>query len=112
MITVQETTVWDGDFPNHKYILSDNASVAYGYIKLGDKYPTLFSKPLKMDWARRKYVVLLRTKDFDPNTRVWKIQGSKGHIHMVTLEDGVYKCSCPAALYRGGYCKHIQSVEE
>ena len=112
MITVQEITQWADNVPNHKYILSDDARKAFGYIKQGEKFPTLFNKPLTMDWARRKYVVLVRTKDFDPNVRIWRIPGSKGNVHTVTLDGDIMKCSCPAATYRRGHCKHIEQVEQ
>ena len=109
MITVQETTVWDGNFPNHKYILSDDKQKAYGYIKNGDRYPTMFSKPMGFDPRRRTFEVLIKTKDVEKG--VWYIQGSKGDTYTVKINDeGEYTCSCPASMYRKMECKHIQQV--
>jgi len=112
LITVQETTSWDLGFEiNHKYIMSDDMRIAYGYIKHGDKYPHLFNKPLQIDTRRRTFKVLVRTKDVD-NSRRWSIEGSKGNKYTVKLEDGKYSCTCPAATFRGGMCKHIQQIKD
>jgi hypothetical protein len=62
MVTVQETTVWNDNYANHKYILSDDGRLAYGYIRSGDKYPQLFRKPITIDWRNRTYKVVVRTK--------------------------------------------------
>lgn len=63
MITVQEVTKWNGNTPNHKYILSNERTKAYGYIKCGDRLPTLFSTPYKFDVRNRKFTILLKTGD-------------------------------------------------
>lgn len=102
MITVQETTVWAEDFPNHKYIMSDDMRYAYGYIKVGEKFPQLFTKPLEMSWRGRTYKVLVRTRD---KTDTWYVKGSRGAVYTVALRDGNYTCSCPAGRFRGS-CKH------
>lgn len=112
MITVQETTKWDGDFANHKYILSDDGRWAYGYIKHGEKYPYIFNKPMGMDWRGRSYIVLIRTKDVDPAVKQWRVSGSKGNVYIVSEEDGVFSCTCPASTYKRAECKHIQQVKE
>lgn len=112
MITVQETTVWSGNFPNHKYILSDDMRWAYGYVRAGEKYPTLFNKPMSMDWRGRTYKVVKRTKDVRTDNRQWKVAGSKGDTYLVTETNGEYKCTCPAALYRNTECKHIQKIKQ
>jgi hypothetical protein len=112
MITVQETTVWDGNYPNHKYILSDSGQWAYGYIKHGEHLPHLFNKPIGMNWKGRKYVVLSKTKDIDESVGKWKIVGSKGDTYTVTEEGNILRCTCPASTYRHTDCKHIQQVRE
>lgn len=63
MITAQETTQWDVSTPNHKYIMSDDMRVAYGYIKKGDKYPQLFKTPMAIDKRYRTFKVIVKTKD-------------------------------------------------
>lgn len=114
MMTVQETTVWNVDHrqPNHHYILSDDGQLAYGYIKWGQGKPQLFNSPMRMDWRYRKYLILHKTKDVDTDTRVWKIAGSKGNEYKVSLKDGEYTCTCPAATFRHSECKHIVQVKE
>lgn len=107
MITVQETTVWAGNCTNHKYILSDNRMTMYGYIKSGDRLPTMFKKPIGFSATARKFVVLVRTKDVDPDSRSWTVTGSKGNIYNVTRREGVFHCTCPGSTYRG-QCKHIE----
>lgn len=63
MITVQETTMWDDNTPNHKYILSDDMMKSFGYIKVGDKYPYIFNKPMAFDKRHRTFKTVVRTKD-------------------------------------------------
>lgn len=112
MITVQETTKWDSNTPNHRYILTDDGRFAYGYIRRGDKYPQLFSRLMQMDWRQRSYKILVRTKDVDPSFQSWKVEGSKGNSYIVSRTDNQYRCTCPAALYRHAECKHIEHVKE
>lgn len=113
MITVQEVTEWSDNTPNHKYILSDNRMKAYGYIKQGTDVPELFKVPMAFNASRRKFVVLVRTKDVEVDTsRTWKITGSRGDIYNVSLLDGKYTCTCPSATFRGQLCKHIKQIQE
>lgn len=109
MITVQETTTWNGNFPNHKYILSDDRRMMHGYIKTGSRYPKLFNPPINFDVRNRTFKVLVKTRDV-VEAKYWVIQGSKGNKYTVTLEGNVYACTCPAATFRHGECKHIQQV--
>lgn len=106
MITVRETTKWDSNVPNHRYILSDDRMMMFGYIKCGDRLPTLFNKPMSFSAKGRSFTVLVRTKDVEPDFSSWTVTGSKGDIYNVTRRDGVYRCTCPAATFRG-QCKHI-----
>lgn len=112
MITVLETTAWDSNVPNHKYIMSDNMRWAYGYFRHSDKYPQLFSKPINIDWRGRTYKVLSKTKDVIETNRSWSITGSKNNVYTVTEEENQFRCTCPAALYRHTECKHIQQVKQ
>ena len=108
MITVQETTIWDGNIPNHKYILSDDKRKMYGYIKLGENYPQLFTRPLDFDPRGRKFVELIRTKDVAEGDQSWTVAGSKGDVYTVTKSGNWYTCTCPASMYRHIECKHIK----
>lgn len=112
MITVQETTVWSVPCPNHKYILSDDRRSMYGYIRVGDKYPTIFTNKMSFDAKGRTFVVLVRTKDIpESDTRIWNIKGSKDNVYTVSLKEGTYSCTCPAHSFRRMICKHIESVQ-
>lgn len=62
MITVQETTVWENpEQQNHQYILTNDRRYALGYIKHGEKYPQMFSKPMRFDARNRSFTVLVKT---------------------------------------------------
>lgn len=112
MITVQETTKWDTNTPNHRYITTDDMRVAYAYIKAGETRPYIFNKPMRMDWRGRTYKVLVRTKDVNPSDRKWIVEGSSGNKYTVTHIDNTYRCTCPASLYRHSECKHIISIRD
>lgn len=111
MITAQETTSWDDSTPNHKYILSDDMRYAYGYIKIGDTYPSLFKSPMEIDKRYRQFKVLVRTVD-DDNAQRWIVEGSKGNKYKVSLKHGQYSCTCPASTFKSGDCKHIRQIKE
>ena len=111
MITVQEVTVWSTDTPNHKYILSDDMRKMYGYIKSGDKYPFIFNNPQLFDSRRRKFSVLVKTKDND-DYQSWEVEGSKGNKYKIRLRDGSFSCTCPSATFRNEVCKHIRLVKD
>lgn len=61
MITLQETTSWD--FPNHKYILSNDRRTMFGYIKSGETKPILFNGPRRFDPRGRTFIKLVQTND-------------------------------------------------
>lgn len=113
MITVQETTIWNTHFtmPNHKYILSDDMTKCYAYIKHGETKPYIFNKPGLFDKRYRTFKVLIRTQDPVVEKDTWKVTGSKGDIYKVALRDGGYTCTCPAATFRHQECKHIQQIK-
>lgn len=112
MITVQETTVWDRDYENHRYILSDDKRWMYGFIRNGEKFPKLFNNPIGFDPARRTFRLIAQTKDISADKRVWHITGSKGDIYTVTRREERWSCTCPSAMFRGSICKHIDQVKQ
>jgi hypothetical protein len=112
MITVQETTKWDGNYDNHQYILSDDKRWMYGFIRAGEKYPKLFNNPIGFDTRGRTFTLIVQTKDVTGDKRVWHITGSKGDIYTVSNRDNNWKCSCPAAMFRGKTCKHVEEVQQ
>ena len=43
----------------------------------------------------------------------WKVPGSKGNVYDVKREaNGRWSCTCPAAKYQGGNCKHVRACKE
>lgn len=111
MITVAETTKWVGNIPNHKYILSDDRRWMFGYIKKGDRLPTLFNNPQKFDPRGRSFVVIVKTKDNDDTVQTWSVTGSRGDTYTVVARRGEYTCTCPASLFRRTECKHIIEIK-
>jgi len=62
MIIVREITEWEDNTPNHTYILSDDKSKMYGYVKFGTKEGKKFSKPMSFDSRGRKFKLLKKVK--------------------------------------------------
>lgn len=62
MIIVRETTVWDGNYPNHIYVLSDDKSKLYGYVRAGTLEHKTFSKPMGFDPRGRTFKLLKKIK--------------------------------------------------
>ena len=58
MIIVRETTVWTDNTPNHVYVLSDDKTTMYGYVKAKDNTRTTFSKPQRFDPRGRTFKLL------------------------------------------------------
>lgn len=55
MIKIQEVTEWGDSTPNHTYLVSDDKSVMYGYIKQGTT--KMISTPrMNFDKRKRKFV--------------------------------------------------------
>lgn len=62
MITIKETTEWRVPVQNHQYIVSDDKRLLYGYIKNGEKYPSLFSKPIRFDPRGRTFQTIVKSR--------------------------------------------------
>lgn len=55
-IFLQETTEWEGDTPNHVYIVENMDSFkAIGYIPQGQSLPIYFSVPMMFDKRNRTF---------------------------------------------------------
>lgn len=110
----QETTVWDGNVPNHIYLLNTDKSKLYGYIKSGTQETQVFRKAIQFDQRGRRFVEVTQLGEIDLDevrSEKWEFTGSKGDTYIVQKIDDVLKCSCPGYTYRGD-CKHIKQVEE
>jgi hypothetical protein len=64
MILVLETTKWESNTPNHHYLLDDNKSRVYGYIKRGTKEMTMMSKPFPFDKRYRTFKTIKKDLTF------------------------------------------------
>ena len=65
MIIVRETTKWTGsssNTPNHIYVLSDDKSKMYGYVRAGTLEHKTFSKAMGFDPRGRTFKVLKKIK--------------------------------------------------
>lgn len=110
----RETTVWDGNVPNHIYLLSTDKSKLFGYMKAGTQETQVFKKPIQFDQRGRKFVEVKELGEIDLDevkSEQWQFTGSKGDIYTVQRQDGVLRCSCPGYTFRGD-CKHVRQVEE
>lgn len=113
MEAVRETTVWTGvDYrqPNHDYLLDGDRVVAYRPWGTGEIIRG--SGKLKIDRRGRKFVPLdpnpfLGLDEPQKEPMVVEVQGSKGAVYQVNLEEKT--CTCPGYTFRGE-CKHIKEI--
>lgn len=106
MQAVQELT-WDNPVMNHIYLLDQDRMLAY--IPSGAKEAVYFSGPRTFDRRGRKFKEL-KTSPFKsamPERKVLKIQGSRGAVYEVDVENR--SCSCPGFVFRNR-CKHVENL--
>jgi hypothetical protein len=120
MKAFQEITEWNSDFavPNHVYFLSDSKDKMYGYVRSEDGVVQVFAKPYRFHTRGRKFTEIKNTwkvkvDDAEPvEGRNWTVAGSKGAVYTVTENRGSWTCTCPAAKWQKGECKHIKSLQD
>ena len=109
MIIAKEVTVWNETFDcNHLYLFNDAMTKVYAYVRNRDKSFYKFKNPLEIDTKGRRFEVLERITEDDPDRVV--VRGSKGDIYYVTKDNGLYKCTCTGFKYHGS-CKHAEKVK-
>lgn len=116
MKVFQEVTDWA--VPNHTYILSDDKSKMYAYVKLGTKTVQEFKKPYRFDTRGRKFVEVPNTfgyvkKEMEepkPGTE-YKVPGSANNVYTVREHLGDWTCTCPASKWQKSECKHIKQIK-
>jgi hypothetical protein len=114
-----ETTEWDSDFevPNHVYFLSDSKDKMYGYVVRETGKVKEMSTPYRFHVRGRQFVEVPNRWAFSPREETvsvgetHRVLGSKGAIYTVTDDHGTWTCTCPAAKWGKGECKHIQSLK-
>lgn len=110
----QETTAWDGNVPNHIYLLSTDKSRLFGYIKSGTQETQVFKKAIAFDQRGRRFQEVAELGEIDLDevkSEKWEFTGSRGDTYIVQKIDNMLKCTCPGYTYRGD-CKHVKQVEE
>jgi hypothetical protein len=108
----QEFTVWADGGSNHSYYMDDAMDKMYAYIPVGSDQVVKFKRPIKIDTRGRKFKQIIDTHNFtidEPSTaKRWEVTGSKGDVYVVSLENGVYNCSCSGFKFRG-QCRHVDT---
>ena len=118
MKAFEEITEWATDFamPNHFYFLSDSKDKMYGYVKSGTGEILEVATPYRFKASGRKFREVANTWGFSPKEEVilsgktYRVSGSKGAVYTVTNDQGSWTCTCPAAKWQAGECKHIRSI--
>ena len=108
----RETTAWDGNVPNHIYLLNTDKSKLFGYMKAGTQETQVFKKPIQFDQRGRKFVEVKELGEIDLDevkSEQWHFTGSKGDTYIVQKIDNMLQCTCPGFTYRGD-CKHVKEV--
>lgn len=118
----QETTVWGYNTPNHVYLLSDDKSKMYAYVRHGTDTVFTFKKPIGISARGRKFMEVANTYNYkleqeetstevlaDVAVKRWTVPGSKGNTYTVTLKGKTLVCSCPGHTFRGK-CKHTAEL--
>jgi hypothetical protein len=120
MKAYKEITEWDSDFavPNHVYFLNDGKDKMYGYVRESDGVVQLMKTPYRFHVRGRKFKEVPNTWNFGADEtpepmrgKEYKVLGSRGSIYIVTDEGGAWSCTCPAAKWQKGECKHIKSLK-
>ena len=119
MKAFQEITAWDSDFavPNHVYFLNDSRDKMYGYVRESDGVVQTMRTPYRFHTRGRKFKEVNNTWGFFPKEELvlvgetHKVPGSKGAVYTVTNDRGAWSCTCPAAKWQKGDCKHIVQLK-
>ncbi len=119
MKAFQEITEWDCDFavPNHVYFLSDSRDKMYGYVQASTGEIQEMSTPYRFKVSGRKFREVANIWGFSPKEELiptgetHRVAGSKGAVYTVTNDRGSWTCTCPAAKWQAGECKHITALK-
>lgn len=108
MRIMQETTRWEGNTPNHVYVMNDAMTRMIAYVPQGSKQVKKFSQPIPIDTRGRTFVELDGVSAAEPDPEVKVVEGSKGQKYRLVREDDQWQCSCPGFKFRG-QCKHVEA---
>jgi hypothetical protein len=111
MVIVEETTKWAGGGANHTYMLSNDRSKMFAYVKAGDRAVFKFKKPIRIDTRGRTFKVVPNIWDYQEETVAstdrWQVTGSKGDVYIIERTENGLTCSCSGFKFRGA-CKHTK----
>ena len=122
MKVLEEITVWDSKIaPNHIYFTDDSKSRMYAYVRQGTDQVFRFGKPIGISTKGRKFREIANRWNFVVKDgaedvpkimgKEYQVPGSKGAIYTVTNDSGTWTCTCPAAKWQRGECKHIVQLK-
>ena len=109
----EETTKWsDSNTANHTYLLSDDKSKAFAYVRAGTRDVFKFKRPIRLDLRGRTFKAVPNTFGYkieaeEVEGRVWTVKGSKGDEYKITERSGNLSCTCSGFRFRGD-CRHIK----
>ena len=112
----QETTQWTNPQQrNHFYLLSENRSKLYAYVKFGLEQPQVFTKLMSFDVRGRRFVKIqdrwhIKLDQPTVNESTWSVSGSRGDNYTVSKENQTWTCTCSGFTFRGR-CKHIEQIK-
>ena len=112
----QETTTWSTPAINHVYLLSDDKTKMYAFVRSDTHELKEFRNPITISTKGRKFKAVDNTFGFEipqiasehPN---WKVVGSKGDVYTVELVRNQYTCTCSGFKFRHK-CAHIDKVRK
>lgn len=112
----QETTEWNVPAVNHVYLLSDDKSKMYAFVRGDTKELKQFKNPIVIETRGRKFKAVENTFGFNipsdtPTNPFWKVVGSKGDVYTVELVRGQYKCTCSGFKFHHK-CSHIAQIPQ
>jgi hypothetical protein len=120
MKAFQEITEWNSEVavPNHIYFLSDSRDKMYGYVQAGTGIVQTMRTPYRFHVRGRRFKEVKNTWQFGAEEQVpvtrgieYRVPGSRGNVYTVTDEGGVWSCTCPAAKWQKGPCKHVRQIQ-
>jgi hypothetical protein len=110
----QEQTEWAGGGANHTYLLSEDKSKMYAYVKYSTKTVFEFKNPIGINVRGRKFKQVPNTFNYNipqiqSNNPIWTVVGSKGNIYVIERIGAQYNCTCSGFQFRGK-CSHIETI--
>ena len=115
MKAFKEITEWS--WPNHVYFLSDSKDKMYGYVQSSTGKIHEMGEPYRFKASGRKFKEVRNVWGFFPREELvligetFRVPGSRGAVYTVTNDRGSWTCTCPAAKWQAGECKHIKELK-